>query len=232
MRSLQRPRSAVSRSGCAGGAPARPQDDGSRDPQGGARPGAGKKPILLSPSPPPWEIPGEDGQRDTRCGPFECRRAPGQQEVAARPTRATRRCRACWRNPPLCRRASDLRVPEDRRAPQARAAIRRLPPVNAKRVYRLMKKHGLLLERHTGRRRAREHDGQVATIRSNCRWCSDTLEFACRGIRLLGNSPAGEFACWGIRLGTERLCVSRSPSTATTARRSPGLQRPPASPAR
>ena len=42
-----------------------------------------------------------------------------------------------------------------------------LAPVNAKRVYRLMKKHGLLLERHTGRRRPREHDGQVATIRSN-----------------------------------------------------------------
>jgi len=54
-----------------------------------------------------------------------------------------------------------------------------LSPVNAKRVYRLMKKHGLLLERRTGRPRAREHDGQVATIRSNCRWCSDTLEFAC-----------------------------------------------------
>jgi putative transposase len=54
-----------------------------------------------------------------------------------------------------------------------------LPPVNAKRVYRLMKKHRLLLERYTGRRRAREHDGQVATIRSNCRWCSDALEFTC-----------------------------------------------------
>lgn len=54
-----------------------------------------------------------------------------------------------------------------------------LAPVNAKRVYRLMKKHGLLLDRHTGRRRAREHDGQVATIRSNCRWCSDALEFTC-----------------------------------------------------
>ena len=54
-----------------------------------------------------------------------------------------------------------------------------LAPVNAKRVYRLMKKHGLLLERHTGRRRAREHDGQVATIRSNCRGCSDALEFTC-----------------------------------------------------
>jgi putative transposase len=51
--------------------------------------------------------------------------------------------------------------------------------VNAKRVYRLMKKHGLLLERHTGRRRPREHDGQVATIRSDSRWCSDALEFTC-----------------------------------------------------
>ena len=54
-----------------------------------------------------------------------------------------------------------------------------LVPVNTKRVYRLMQKHGLLLERHTGRRRPREHDGQVATIRSNCRWCSDALEFTC-----------------------------------------------------
>jgi putative transposase len=51
--------------------------------------------------------------------------------------------------------------------------------VNAKRVYRLMKKLGLLLARHTGRRRPREHDGRVATIRSNIRWCSDALEFTC-----------------------------------------------------
>ncbi len=54
-----------------------------------------------------------------------------------------------------------------------------MTPINAKRVYRLMKRHGLLLERHTGRRRVREHDGQVATIRSNSRWCSDALEFTC-----------------------------------------------------
>jgi transposase InsO family protein len=52
-------------------------------------------------------------------------------------------------------------------------------PVNAKRVYRLMKKHGLLLAQHTGRRRPREHDGKVVTLRSNVRWCSDTLEFTC-----------------------------------------------------
>jgi len=52
-------------------------------------------------------------------------------------------------------------------------------PVNAKRVYRLMKKHGLLLTRYTGRRRPREHDGRIATLRSNIRWCSDSLEFTC-----------------------------------------------------
>ena len=54
-----------------------------------------------------------------------------------------------------------------------------LPPVNSKRVYRLMSRHGLLLARHSGRRRPRRHDGKVATLRSNVRWCSDTLEFTC-----------------------------------------------------
>ena len=38
-------------------------------------------------------------------------------------------------------------------------------PVNAKRIFRLMKKHGLLLQPYTGRRRAREHDGKIITIR-------------------------------------------------------------------
>ena len=42
-----------------------------------------------------------------------------------------------------------------------------------------MKKQGLLLARHTGRRRPREHDGRVVTLRSNVRWCSDSLEFTC-----------------------------------------------------
>ncbi|WP_246206053.1 IS3 family transposase [Propylenella binzhouense] len=53
------------------------------------------------------------------------------------------------------------------------------PSVNAKRVYRLMKKNGLLLARHSGRRLARRHEGEVATPRSNIRWCSDALEFSC-----------------------------------------------------
>jgi len=52
-------------------------------------------------------------------------------------------------------------------------------PVNAKRIYRLMKKSGLLLARHTGRRIPRAHDGTIMTSRSNERWCSDALEFTC-----------------------------------------------------
>ena len=54
-----------------------------------------------------------------------------------------------------------------------------LDSVNAKRVYRLMKKHGLLLARHTGRGAPRIHDGTIITGRSNERWCSDVLEFTC-----------------------------------------------------
>ncbi len=54
-----------------------------------------------------------------------------------------------------------------------------LPPVNAKRVYRLMRKNGLCLQRHTGRRTPRKHEGRIATARSNVRWCSDVFEFTC-----------------------------------------------------
>ena len=54
-----------------------------------------------------------------------------------------------------------------------------LYPVNAKRVYRLMKKNGLLLARHIGRRIPRVHDGTIMTSCSNERWCSDALEFTC-----------------------------------------------------
>jgi putative transposase len=51
--------------------------------------------------------------------------------------------------------------------------------VNPKRVYRLMKKDGLLLARHTGRRPERRHEGQVITLKSNLRWCSDAFEIRC-----------------------------------------------------
>jgi putative transposase len=50
---------------------------------------------------------------------------------------------------------------------------------NAKRVYRVMKVHGLLLQRHTGAIDSRRHDGCVAVAQSNVRWCSDGFEIGC-----------------------------------------------------
>ena len=51
--------------------------------------------------------------------------------------------------------------------------------VNHKRVYRIMKLHGLLLARHTGKRPDRPHDGKVIVLKRNVRWSSDAFEFAC-----------------------------------------------------
>ncbi|CDM60198.1 orf_Bo003 (plasmid) [Rhizobium favelukesii] len=53
------------------------------------------------------------------------------------------------------------------------------PWPNAKRVYRVMKVHGLLLQRHTGAIDTRRHDGRVAVTQSNLRWCSDGFEIGC-----------------------------------------------------
>jgi putative transposase len=54
-----------------------------------------------------------------------------------------------------------------------------LAPVNRKRVLRILGQHGLTLERCTGRREGRTHDGKVAVMASNLRWCSDALEITC-----------------------------------------------------
>ena len=54
------------------------------------------------------------------------------------------------------------------------------PPVNGKPVLRIMQANKLTLERHTGRRPGRTHDGVVIALRSNIRWCSDHFELACR----------------------------------------------------
>jgi putative transposase len=51
--------------------------------------------------------------------------------------------------------------------------------VNVKRVYRVMKAHGLLLERHTGDGVERRHEGRVAVDRPDTRWCSDGFEIGC-----------------------------------------------------
>ena len=53
------------------------------------------------------------------------------------------------------------------------------PGVNHKRVYRIMRLHGLLLARHKGYRPERSHDGKVVTLKSNLRWSSDAFEIHC-----------------------------------------------------
>ena len=53
------------------------------------------------------------------------------------------------------------------------------PTVNHKRIYRIMKQHRLLLQRHTGKPTG-THDGKVITLHSNTRWCSDAFAIQCR----------------------------------------------------
>ena len=53
------------------------------------------------------------------------------------------------------------------------------PAVNVKRVYRVMKAHGLLLQRHSVAVIERRHDGRVAVDQSDTRWCSDGFEIGC-----------------------------------------------------
>ncbi len=51
-------------------------------------------------------------------------------------------------------------------------------PPNHKRVYRAMRLHGLLLDRHAGGIE-RRHDGRIAVDERNRRWCSDGFEIGC-----------------------------------------------------
>jgi len=51
--------------------------------------------------------------------------------------------------------------------------------VSVKRVYRVMKAHGLLLERHTGNGVARRHDDRMVVDRPDRHWCSDGFEIGC-----------------------------------------------------
>lgn len=87
-----------------------------------------------------------------------------------------------------------------------------LAPANHKRVYRLMKLHGLLLEKHGGRRPGRSHDGKVVVMRSDLR------------------SPVGsnQWRLTGSLLGSPKSSVAPSSSTPTTLRSSPGA--PPRTP--
>ena len=78
--------------------------------------------------------------------------------IAALPTYGYRRVHALWR----------------RHREQTGA-----PAVNVKRVYRVMKVHELLLQRHSGTGSERRHDGRVAADQSDTRWCSDGFEIGC-----------------------------------------------------
>lgn len=53
------------------------------------------------------------------------------------------------------------------------------PVLNHKRVFRLMKRDSLFLQRHTGGRPVRAHEGRVIAAASNQRWSSDGLEIGC-----------------------------------------------------
>ena len=58
-----------------------------------------------------------------------------------------------------------------------------LKPPNHKRIYRAVKVHRLLLDRHAGGIE-RRHDGRIAVDERNRRWCSDGFEIGCdNGVR-------------------------------------------------
>lgn len=53
-----------------------------------------------------------------------------------------------------------------------------MPKVNHKRVYRIMKQNNLLLQKYAPKP-LRVHDGQIITLASNMRWCSDGFRIQC-----------------------------------------------------
>lgn len=54
----------------------------------------------------------------------------------------------------------------------------RLSRLNPKRIYRVMRQNGLLLQK-SSLRPTRQHDGKVMTLASNLRWCSDHFDIRC-----------------------------------------------------
>src|SRR5271165_5073424 len=83
-----------------------------------------------------------------------------------------------------------------------------------------------------------DHCQIAAGQRKNIASCSNAIPGAGDRVsmtarsRRSGRIAAGVPIRWNSPAGTARSCVLRSPSTATTAKRSPGLRRLPASPAR
>jgi transposase InsO family protein len=75
------------------------------------------------------------------------------------------------------------------------------PMANHKRIFRIMRQNGMILARHTGRRKGRLHDGKVVVMRSNLRWCSDGFEISCWN---------GDLVTWYARPSSSMLMTARS----------------------
>lgn len=83
---------------------------------------------------------------------------------------------------PLIREIVDVRstygYPRTTALLNKKLAVLGRPRVNEKRVYRIMAMNSLLLQKHTGRP-TRTHDGEIITLKSNTRWCSDVFAIIC-----------------------------------------------------
>lgn len=83
---------------------------------------------------------------------------------------------------PLIREIVDVRstygYPRTTALLNKKLAVLGRPRVNEKRVYRIMAMNRLLLQKHTGRP-TRTHDGEIITLKSNTRWCSDVFAIIC-----------------------------------------------------
>ncbi len=79
---------------------------------------------------------------------------------------------------PLIKKITDERPTYGYRRVTALLKVTTTEPVNHKRVYRVMKENGLLLQKY-GRKKTLTHDGTVITLKSNTRWCSDSFSIQC-----------------------------------------------------
>ena len=62
------------------------------------------------------------------------------------------------------------------------------PLPNHKRVYGLLKRHSLLLQRYAGGAE-RGHDGRISVDEPSLRWCSDKFEVSCDKGKKVGSRP-------------------------------------------
>lgn len=83
---------------------------------------------------------------------------------------------------PLIREIVDVRstygYPRTTALLNKKLAVLGRPRVNEKRVYRIMAMNTLLLQKHTGKP-TRTHGGEIITLKSNTRWCSDVFAIIC-----------------------------------------------------